>query len=63
VIIGLPALFDCGVEGFDWQKGVEAVNYASTAALEETLQCKDRDAAFETMQAAVPLIGDYRHDP
>lgn len=24
VIIGLPALFDCGTMGFDWQTGVKA---------------------------------------
>jgi hypothetical protein len=60
-IIGLPALNDCGT--IDWKKGVEAVNYASTIALEETLHCKDRTKQFEAMQTAVPAIGDFRHMP
>jgi dienelactone hydrolase len=61
VIIGLPALFDCG--SIDWKEGVKAVNYASTAALEETLQCRDRGAAFDNMRTAVPLVGDFQHEP
>jgi hypothetical protein len=61
VIIGLPALFDCGT--IDWMAGVAATNYGTTAALEETLQCRDRTAQFANMQAMVPIIGDYRHDP
>jgi hypothetical protein len=58
VIIGLPALFDCGT--LDWKKGVDAVNYVSTAALEETLQCRDRTAQFAAMQQNVPELGDWR---
>jgi hypothetical protein len=61
VIIGLPALFDCGT--IDWMAGVDATNYGTTAALEETLQCRDRTAQFANMQMMVPIIGDYRHDP
>jgi hypothetical protein len=62
-IIGLPALFDCGVAGFDMKAGLKAVGYATTAALEETLHCKDRTAAFANMTKNIPLIGDFRHDP
>jgi poly(3-hydroxybutyrate) depolymerase len=58
VIIGLPALFDCGT--LDWKKGVDAVNYVSTAALEETLLCRDRTAQFAAMQQNVPELGDWR---
>jgi hypothetical protein len=58
VIIGLPALFDCGT--VDWKKGVEAVNYATTAALEETLHCKDRTAQFAAMKTKVPQVGDFK---
>jgi hypothetical protein len=39
--------------------GVHAVTYASTAALEETLLCKDRTAAFANMRTAVPEIGEF----
>jgi pimeloyl-ACP methyl ester carboxylesterase len=61
VIIGLPALFDCG--SITLEKGIDALNYASTAALEETLLCKDRTQAFANMRTAVPQIGDFRHEP
>jgi hypothetical protein len=61
VIIGLPALFDCGT--IDWKEGVKAVNYASTAALEETLHCRDRSAQFSNMQTALGSIGDFQHEP
>ncbi|HMJ12858.1 MAG TPA: hypothetical protein VK524_15660, partial [Polyangiaceae bacterium] len=56
----VPSLFDCGSPGFDWKTGVRAIAYASTAALEETLMCKDRTAAFANMRARVPVIGDFR---
>ncbi|MEY4511922.1 MAG: hypothetical protein RLZZ450_4044 [Pseudomonadota bacterium] len=58
VIIGLPALFDCGT--IDWKKGVEAVNYATTAALEETLYCRDRTSQFAALKSKVPEVGDFR---
>jgi hypothetical protein len=58
VIIGLPALFDCGT--IDWKAGVEAVNVATTAALEETLHCLNRDKQFASLKTDVPLIGDFR---
>ncbi|HVU03695.1 MAG TPA: hypothetical protein VHE30_18175 [Polyangiaceae bacterium] len=58
-IIGLPALFDCGAAGFDWQTGVKDVGYASTAALEETLMCTDETANFAAIKTANPTIGDF----
>jgi hypothetical protein len=58
VIIGLPALFDCGT--IDWKLGVEAVNYVTTAALEETLQCRDRTKQFASLKANLPQVGDFR---
>jgi predicted dienelactone hydrolase len=61
VIIGLPALFDCGT--IDWKKAVDAVDYVTTAALEETLQCRDRSAQFRDLQKNVPELGDYQHAP
>jgi dienelactone hydrolase len=56
--IGLPALDDCGT--IDWMKGVAAVIYPTTAALEETLLCKDRTQAFADMKKNVPDIGDFQ---
>ncbi|MFI5306632.1 MAG: alpha/beta hydrolase family protein [Polyangiales bacterium] len=61
-ILGLPTLADCGVAGFDWKAGVHAVGYATTAALEETLLCKDRSAVFASLSTQ-PLIGDFQHTP
>lgn len=58
VIIGLPALFDCGT--IDMKTGLEAVSYASTAALEETLLCRDRTAAFTNLRTAEPSVGDFQ---
>ena len=60
VIIGLPALFDCGM--ISLESGIEAVNYASTIALEETLHCMDRDAQFEGLRTALPQVGDYQRE-
>jgi dienelactone hydrolase len=58
VIIGLPALFDCGT--IDMATGIKAVDYASTAALEEALMCKDRSAQFASLKANVPIVGDFQ---
>ena len=52
VIIGLPALFDCGT--IDMATGIKAVNYASTAALEETLHCRNRSAQFSSIEDGNP---------
>lgn len=60
VVIGLPALFDCGT--ISMEDGLHAVNYATTAALEETLQCRDRSAQFANIQTNVPEIGDFVED-
>ena len=58
VIIGLPALFDCGT--IDMATGIKAVDYVSTAALEEALMCKDRSAQFASLKANVPSVGDFQ---
>lgn len=63
VIIGLPALNDCGPGTLPWMKGVEIVSYASAAAIDETLHCLNRDAAFSMLQMRFPEVGDYRHAP
>lgn len=43
--------------------GPEIVNYATTAALEETLHCVARDAAFAALQSKYTQVSDYRHTP
>jgi hypothetical protein len=58
--IGLPLIFDCG--SLPMEMGIHAVNYATTAALEEALHCMDRSAAFANLRTAVPAVGDFR-DP
>ena len=55
--VGLTALSDCGT--IDWEKGVGVVNYATAAALEETLLCQDRSKQFASMKTNVPLIGEF----
>lgn len=57
VIIGLPALFDCGT--IDMPTGIADTSYASTAALEESLMCKDRSSQFASMQTLHPTIGQF----
>jgi hypothetical protein len=58
VIIGLPALFDCGT--IDWQQGVHDVNYVSTLAFEEALMCRDHSAEFASLKTKVPDVGDFQ---
>jgi hypothetical protein len=60
VIIGLPALFDCGT--IDWKTGLYDVGYASTAAFEEVLMCRDHTAEFANLKTALPTVGDFLQD-
>jgi hypothetical protein len=55
--IGLAALSDCGT--IDWKVGVEAVNYATAAALEETLLCQDRSKQFALLKTNLPVVGEF----
>ena len=55
--LGLGALSDCGT--IDWKAGVEAVNYATAAALEETLLCQDRTKQFAALKTNLPLVGEF----
>ncbi len=61
VIIGLPILVECGT--ISPEDGIRAINYVTTAALEETLHCQDRTEAFNDLMTKVPHIGDYQHSP
>ena len=57
VVIGLPALFDCGP--IDWRTGLHDVNYASTAAFEEVLMCHDQPAEFAALKTNLPDAGEF----
>jgi predicted dienelactone hydrolase len=43
--------------------GPEIVNYATTAALEETLHCTNRDAAFSSLKSKYSQVSDFQHTP
>ncbi len=43
--------------------GSEITNYVTTAALEETLHCADRSAAFSALKSKYPQVGDFEHTP
>jgi dienelactone hydrolase len=43
--------------------GPEIVNYATTAALEETLHCINRDAAFSALKTKYSQVSDFEHTP
>lgn len=55
------ALFQCGT--VDGPKATESVGYATAAALEETLHCQDRKAAFDNLKTKYPIIGRFDHKP
>jgi hypothetical protein len=43
--------------------GPAITNYVTTAALEETLHCTDRKAAFSMLQSKFTQVGSYQHTP
>lgn len=43
--------------------GPQIVNYVTTAALEETLHCTNRDAAFSALLSKYSQVGDFEHTP
>jgi predicted dienelactone hydrolase len=45
------------------QLGPDITNYVTTAALEETLHCVDRSAAFADLRTKYPQVGDFQHTP
>ena len=59
VVAGLAA---CGTMP-DPIKGPQIAAYASTAALEETLHCKDRTAAFANLRNKFPEVGEFLESP
>jgi len=60
-IIGLAAIFDCGPTGQEvaYDQSLPPINYATTAALEETLLCQDRTAAFAQLKTRYPIAGVF----
>ncbi|MFT3928600.1 MAG: hypothetical protein QM778_39085 [Myxococcales bacterium] len=60
VIIGLPYLFDCAT--IDMAKGLNIVGDATTAALEETLHCRNRNAAFAALKGKLPAESEFIED-
>jgi hypothetical protein len=52
-------LFDCLPTYLQESKGTEIVNYATTAALEETLHCADRSSQLEQLQSRLPDVGEF----
>jgi predicted dienelactone hydrolase len=58
----LNALAKCGTLS-PAQVGPQIVNYSTTAALEETLHCTNRDAAFANLKSKYSQVGDYQHSP
>ena len=58
----LNALAKCGTV-MPPSAGPGIVTYATTAALEETLHCINRDAAFSSLKTAYPQVSDFEHTP
>jgi dienelactone hydrolase len=54
-------LFKCGT--IDGATGTRITNYATSAALEETLHCQDRSKAFANIKTMFPAVGDFQHKP
>jgi hypothetical protein len=53
----LTILARCG--RIDPALGPTITNYASAAQLEESLQCRDRTAAFENLRTKFPAVGEF----
>jgi dienelactone hydrolase len=59
VLLGIVAgLAQCGAMP-DPTQGPKITNYVTMAALEETLHCKDRSAAFSSLQSGYPAVGEF----
>jgi hypothetical protein len=52
-------LFDCEPTHLEEAKGTAIVNYATTAALEETLHCTDRSSQFAQLKSLMPDVGEF----
>lgn len=54
----LSGLAQCGGDPMATEVSPSIVNYATTAALEETLHCKNRDAAFNALRTKFPQVSE-----
>lgn len=59
----LSALAQCGGDAIATDAAPLVVNYATTAALEETLHCVNRDAAFSALKTRYPVVSEFLHTP
>ena len=59
----LSGLAQCGTDAAATAASPKIVDYATTAAVEETLLCRDRTAAFADITNKFPEIGEYLHTP
>jgi hypothetical protein len=59
----LAGLAKCGTGLSPSSVGPQITNYVTTAALEETLHCMDRSAAFNGLKAKYSQVGDFQHMP
>ena len=59
----LSTLAQCGGDAAATEVAPLIVNYATTAALEETLHCQNRDAAFRALQTKYPHASEFLHTP
>jgi hypothetical protein len=59
----LSGLAQCGGDPVATDVAPLIVNYATTAALEETLHCVNRDAAFSALKTKYPQISEFLHTP
>jgi dienelactone hydrolase len=57
-LVILAGLAQCGTMP-DPTKGPAIANYVSVAALEETLHCQDRSAAFGSLKTKYPEVSDF----
>jgi hypothetical protein len=61
--LALSALAQCGGDAMATPVAPLIVNYATTAALEETLHCVNRDAAFNALKTKYPQVSEFLHTP
>lgn len=55
-------LWTCSDDYISQEKGTEIVNYATTAALEETLFCADRKQAWAELKTRYPEVAEFREE-
>ena len=61
-LVLLNGLAQCGTMP-DPKKGPAITNYASTAVLEQALNCMDRSDAFAQLKTRYPEVSGYQHSP